>query len=129
MDGRSTTVVALPAAAVHGMAVLGMAVLGLAVLGLWSVPALALSPGSAGLDQPCADRARLVGALASQHAEKQTALGLDHEGRVVEIFTSPYGTWSILVTSPDGTSCLVSAGESWRRTDDKLDRHVSSRVH
>ena len=50
MDGRSTTVVALPAAAVHGMAVLGLAVLGMAVLGLWSAPALALSPGAAGLD-------------------------------------------------------------------------------
>ena len=42
-------------------------------------------------------------------------------GGVVEILTSPDGnTWTIIVTTPQGMSCLVAAGEGWRAVEQDL---------
>ena len=32
---------------------------------------------------------------------------------MVELFTAQNGTWTIIVTQVDGTSCIVAAGNSW----------------
>jgi hypothetical protein len=44
--------------------------------------------------------------------------GADRKGRdsarqVVELFASSSGSWTMVVTTPNGTSCLVAAGENW----------------
>jgi hypothetical protein len=35
----------------------------------------------------------------------------------MEVFVSSAGTWTILATRTDGTSCVVSAGEGWEATN------------
>ena len=63
----------------------------------------------------CASRADVVDGLSKAYEELPRGLGLTGSGGVVEVLTSPSGdTWSIIVTWPDGRSCLVAAGESWQ---------------
>ena len=43
-------------------------------------------------------------------------LGLSNTGVMVEIFASNKGTFTILLTQPDGTSCFVAAGDYWENS-------------
>lgn len=58
----------------------------------------------------------LVALLAAQYDESQIALGLART-EIVEIFVSPAGTWTLVSTSPDNTSCIVGAGTNWMQVD------------
>jgi hypothetical protein len=40
-------------------------------------------------------------------------MGLAASGSIVEILVSQTGSWTILVTSPNGTSCVVAVGDYW----------------
>ena len=40
-------------------------------------------------------------------------MGLAANGSVLEVLASKDGTWTILITSPNGTSCVVAVGDSW----------------
>ncbi len=62
----------------------------------------------------CAGRDMVTERLASGYDEKQTGLGLQSENRLVEIWSSEKtGSWTILVTLPDGTSCVLASGANW----------------
>lgn len=62
----------------------------------------------------CAPRESLLSSLDRQYAEAPRELGLADNGMVIELITSRDGrTWTLLVTRPDGTSCVVAAGEAW----------------
>ncbi len=82
-----------------------------------AIGVLALSPATPAAAQAaavCDARAEVLRHLERQYAEAPVALGLANTGGVVEVLASPNGaTWTIIVTLPDGTSCLVAAGESW----------------
>ena len=59
----------------------------------------------------CADRDDIVTRLEGNFHEVQLATGLQANGVLVEIWASPgTGTWTIFLTSPDGTSCITSSG-------------------
>ena len=56
----------------------------------------------------------LAARLASQYGEAITAEGVDGNGNLLQVFTAPdTGSWTIAVTLPGGTSCVVSSGEGW----------------
>ena len=60
------------------------------------------------------DRDSAVSHLSSAYRERTVALGLASNGGVLEILTNEAGTtWSIIVTTPDGVSCMVATGEHW----------------
>ena len=62
----------------------------------------------------CGERDKVVGKLTGSFSEKPSAMGLTASGDVIEVLTSPNGsTWTIVVTMPNGTSCLVAIGENW----------------
>jgi hypothetical protein len=63
--------------------------------------------------QACADRNDFLKQLWTRHSEAPTALGLTATGQVLEVLTSKTGSWSIMVTSPAGTTCMVAVGEAW----------------
>lgn len=50
-------------------------------------------------------------ALSEKHRESRAMVGLSDRGVVVEIWTGKDGGWSAVVTKPDGTSCIVDAGQ------------------
>ncbi len=63
----------------------------------------------------CAEHAQIVEGLATHYSESRVGFGLDNYGRVVEIFASKrQGSWTIVVTFPDGRACLVASGEDWQ---------------
>ncbi len=65
--------------------------------------------------QSCDQRASVIGRLAEQYREAPVAIGVTSTGGMVEVLTTgDGGTWTIIVSNPNGTSCLVAAGEGWR---------------
>ncbi len=62
----------------------------------------------------CTTRGEVAERLAGEYAEAPVAAGLTSSGGVIEVFASGDGTsWTIVLTKPEGTSCLVAAGEAW----------------
>jgi hypothetical protein len=63
----------------------------------------------------CRDRNKVIDHLAGKYEEAPVAVGVTSTGGLVEVLTSnDGGTWTIIVTSPTGLSCLMAAGEGWR---------------
>lgn len=53
--------------------------------------------------------------LEARYGELSAGVGLNSDGRLTELLTSKDGaTWTLIVTSPNGVSCLVASGESWQ---------------
>ncbi len=61
----------------------------------------------------CDDRKVIVDELAKTFSEIPVSIGLATNGSVVEVFASPKGTFTIVLTMPSGLSCVMAAGESW----------------
>ena len=76
-----------------------------------ATPALTPAPVPA-----CMPRASLVALLAERFGESRRAWGLGAAGRLVEVFAHRSGrSWSIALTGPGGTSCVVAVGTAWER--------------
>ena len=72
---------------------------------LLNTPALARS-------QPCAPRKKIVKRLAERFKELPVALGMAANGAVLEILSAGEdGTFSVLVSMPNGVSCLLANGK------------------
>ena len=53
--------------------------------------------------------------LSKKYSEAPVAVGVTNNGGLVEVLSTGDGnTWSMIITSPQGMSCLVAAGEGWR---------------
>jgi hypothetical protein len=77
--------------------------------------ALVLVSASAFGAPQCNDRDTVLELLAQKYSEAPVAVGVANNGGLVEVLSTGDGqTWSIIVTSPKGMSCLVAAGEGWR---------------
>ena len=63
--------------------------------------------------QNCAPRDVVLEKLAKDFSETRRAIGLGAENVLVEIFAAASGSWSILVTFPNGATCLVASGEAF----------------
>ncbi len=62
----------------------------------------------------CGDRAAIAADLQQSHDENPAALGVTSAGTVMELWTARDGeTWTLIVTLPDGSSCVVGAGQDW----------------
>ena len=86
-------------------------VIGAVLAGSWTLPATAQQQGLA-----CAKRADMIRTLAKRYSEAPRAIGLAGQQAMIEIFTSKAGTFTILLTKPDGASCIISAGENWEES-------------
>jgi hypothetical protein len=65
-------------------------------------------------DGICGERAQIVQRLQERYGETRQSIGLQQNSGVVEIFASAEsGTWTILITLPNGMTCLMAAGEAW----------------
>ncbi len=62
----------------------------------------------------CDSRTKILDHLDSKYSEKPVALGMAANGSLVEILSTDDGaTWTIVITHPNGTTCLMAAGEHW----------------
>ena len=71
--------------------------------------------------QHCATRDLVVERLAQKYGESRQAIGLGTQGAMVEIFASEdSGSWTITVTMPDGSTCLMATGQSYEKLEEVL---------
>ena len=69
----------------------------------------------------CAPRAEVIETLAQSYGETRRSLGLAANNTLMELFASDTtGTWTLTVTMPDGTTCLVAAGQGFEAVSDPL---------
>ncbi|HMR29518.1 MAG TPA: hypothetical protein PKA13_06540 [Geminicoccaceae bacterium] len=52
--------------------------------------------------------------LSTDFSEKPVAYGLQQDGTLMQIFASKTGeTWTVVLTTPAGLSCIVAEGIRW----------------
>lgn len=80
------------------------------MIGLLATPAAAMQ---------CGERDKIVAHLAETYGEGRVSVGLAENGAMVETFASAEtGSWTLLVTSPRGLTCLLASGESFETVSD-----------
>jgi hypothetical protein len=85
-----------------------------AAVALVAMSTIPVAAATATGSPPCGSRPELLKQLSKQFKEAPVALGLAKNGSVIEVLTSDDGeTWTILVSQPNGSSCLVAVGEGW----------------
>ncbi|MFB9148739.1 hypothetical protein [Roseovarius ramblicola] len=62
--------------------------------------------------QPCYPRDAVAEGLRSEYGETLRMRALTSGGHLVELFAAPSGTWTLILTRPDGLSCAMDSGEA-----------------
>ena len=68
---------------------------------------------SASAQNLCAKREEVVQRLWDKWQEVLTANGLANDNRLIEVFVSKNGSWTVIISDPSGRSCVASAGQNW----------------
>ena len=75
---------------------------------------MAMSTHAQAAGMACGERTALLKALNDKYKESPRALGLSSSGKAMfEVFTSKTGTWTIVMTTTKGVTCIMAAGHSW----------------
>ena len=62
----------------------------------------------------CDQRETVLDHLRSRYQEEPVALGVANNGGLVEVLSTDNGTtWTIVITLPNGMTCLLAAGQNW----------------
>jgi hypothetical protein len=77
--------------------------------------ALVLAVASPAMAAPkCLPHTDIAKLLDARYSEGRVAGGVANGGGLIEVFSTGDGaTWTIVVTNPQGVSCVLSAGEDW----------------
>ena len=79
--------------------------------------AAAFIPVAATAQQQCADRNVVTERLTANYGESFAGGGLRNSESIFEVWMSEEsGTWTIIMTTPNGLSCVMAAGTDWRST-------------
>lgn len=85
-----------------------------AALSLALALALAPIPALSQQQAPCGPSKGVIASLKARYGETPAAFGLMHNGSLFQIFATPDGkTWTAVVATPEGQSCIVNAGQGW----------------
>ncbi len=69
----------------------------------------------------CGPREKFTSALADRYGETRRSMGLRTSGQVMEVWASDdTGSWTITVTTPQGTTCLIAAGQFFENLSEQL---------
>lgn len=87
----------------------------------WTAPRALAQPDGATLSESqiqdsgrCLARSAALNRLKTNFRERPVGMGLANNGGVIELLRSPAtGSWSLILTMPDGITCIVAAGENW----------------
>lgn len=83
---------------------------------LMAAPVAAASVGSG----MCASRDKVIDALGEVYAEAPVSAGLTEEGSVIEVMASAEGSFTIVITHPNGLTCPIAAGTAWQSVIAKI---------
>ena len=63
----------------------------------------------------CGDRDTLVKMLKTKYKEQPVAMGLSQKStEAFEVFVSDKGTWTVVMTTSKGVTCVMAVGHSWK---------------
>ena len=72
----------------------------------------------------CGERRAVVANLEKTYSEASVStglsIGLASNGSVIEVLASPSGSFTIILTQPNGLSCVMAAGENWENLPKRL---------
>ena len=81
---------------------------------------LAVSTTAAQAQMQCHEHKEVLGKFADTYKEAPVAGGLTQDGRLLQVLSSgDAGTWTIVLSKPDGLTCVIMAGEAWRKLNPK----------
>ncbi len=84
--------------------------------------ALFLVSSAAVAQVPCGQRDKVVESFAVNFKEAPIATGVSSNGRLIEVLSTQDGdTWTLIITSPDGNSCMIASGQGWRAKPHEVD--------
>lgn len=61
----------------------------------------------------CGNHKDVVAFLGKKNKETRIGMGLINAGQMMELYLSAEGTWTMLITRPDGLSCFGPVGKNW----------------
>ena len=85
-----------------------------------AVGTLCLAAAPAHSQMVCGNHADIEKRLQTGYQEVRTGVGLAGNGGLIELYTSEKGTFTIVLTRPNGMSCLMAVGENWEAVKDPI---------
>ena len=76
--------------------------------------------GAPAVAQTCVPHSHAVQYLAENYSESRQVIAITNGGDIFEVFASESGTWSILISSPNGCTELVLAGDAYDYQNEPL---------
>jgi hypothetical protein len=67
--------------------------------------------------------------LARDFDEHVVSRGLASNGTMLELLVSPQGTWTMLISLPNGNSCFGAAGEMWEDLSEEPSAPKAQPIH
>ena len=61
----------------------------------------------------CAPLSVMAEELGIEFGEARHAAGLSTQGTLFQVFMSEAGTWTLVISAPDGHACALAAGTNW----------------
>lgn len=80
---------------------------------LIAVLALTVAAPAYAQQLPCGERDKIVAEITTKYKEMPRAMAITGGNSFMEIYVSPSGTWTTMITAPNGQTCIVGAGEGW----------------
>lgn len=62
----------------------------------------------------CANHDNMAKTLTGKFKETRRAMGVVNSTAVMEVFMSPQGTWTVVVTDTRGIACIAASGDEWQ---------------
>jgi hypothetical protein len=62
----------------------------------------------------CANHDSMAKTLTGKFKETRRAMGVVNSTAVMEVFMSPQGTWTMVVTDTKGIACIAASGDGWQ---------------
>jgi len=75
---------------------------------------LASVAGKAEAAPQCGNHDKIIEVLGNKFKETRRVMGVVNAKAVMEIFMSPQGTWTVVITDTSGLSCITASGEEWQ---------------
>jgi len=75
---------------------------------------LASFAGKAEAAPQCGNHDKIVDVLGNKFKETRRVMGVVNSKAVMELFMSPQGTWTMVITDTRGLSCITASGEEWQ---------------
>src|SRR5262244_1782250 len=63
----------------------------------------------------CGKRDDVLAQLSERYHEAPVGIGVAGNGGLIELLTASTGsTWTLIITLPNGPTCLLAAGQDWQ---------------